>query len=552
MTQRSLTKRFVHLAAHCLVILAAGTGCSLSPEKVKEQADADVYDIIDRKWDEKFGLKTNFKISDTKAATGAIVVEKAIGESGVLSLEQAVALATAHNRQYQTEKEAIYLKALDLRLVRHRYEPNLFGRGSIGASRRGENAATGAEADFGFYQLLATGARISTRVALGWVNILSGTVPGGAGVSAILGAAIEQPLLRGSGRAIALEQLTQAERDTLYQIRAFNRFRKTFVVDVISRYYRILQLKDTVDNAESNYRTLAKIHKRTETLTEAGKLPRHELQQAHQDRLDALDTYVQAKKAYEQAVDEFKIVLSLPTTTKMEMDSKELNGLVANGVPKLDFGQDDAMKTALATRLDLANVADVVLDSQRKVAVAEDGLRTELNLIGVASPNISDRAGFGSLVGALQDDEDRYMLSAQLDLPLDRMAEKTAYRKSLINLIQRRRGHEEATDRIVLEVRQAYRNLKEARDRYMIQSRSLGLAKQRADNTFLLLQYSSRGNRRANTRDVLDAQKDLFRAQNDATAALVDYNIAVLEFYRDAGVLQVKPDGMWEKTTAAR
>ena len=144
------------------------------------------------------------------------------------------------------------------------------------------------------------------------------------------------------------------------------------------------------------------------------------------------------------------------------------------------------------------------------------------------------------------------MLSAQLDLPLDRMAEKTAYRKSLINLIQRRRGHEEATDRIVLEVRQAYRNLKEARDRYMIQSRSLGLAKQRADNTFLLLQYSSRGNRRANTRDVLDAQKDLFRAQNDATAALVDYNIAVLEFYRDAGVLQVKPDGMWEKTTAAR
>jgi len=486
-------------------------GCSLRPEQVKEQADTDVYSIIDRKWDEKFGLKTNFRISDTTPVADAVRVDRAIGESGVLTLEHAVALATNHNRQYQTEREALYLKALDLRLVRHRYEPNIFGRGSGGLSRRGEDATAEAGADFGFEQLLATGARITTRVALGWVNILSGNISGGTGLAAVLGAAIEQPLLRGAGRAIALEELTQAERDTLYQIRTFNRFRKRLVVDVIGRYYRILQLKDALDNAEANYHTLARIHDRSETLTRAGTLPRHELQQAHQ-----------------------------------------LKTLVADGVPELDFGEDDAVKTALAVRLDLANVADMVLDAERKVAVAEDGLRAELNLTGVVQPGITDRAGFDSLTGGLQSDEDRYTLSAQLDLPLDRMAEKTAYRKSLINLIQRRRDYEETADRVVLEVRKAYRNLKEARDRYLVQSRSLALAKERADNTFLLLQYSSRGNRRANTRDVLDAQEDLFRAQNEATEALVDYNIALLEFYRDTGVLHVKPDGMWQKATAAK
>jgi len=527
-------------------------GCSLRPEQVKEQADTDVYSIIDRKWDEKFGLKTNFRISDTTPVADAVRVDRAIGESGVLTLEHAVALATNHNRQYQTEREALYLKALDLRLVRHRYEPNIFGRGSGGLSRRGEDATAEAGADFGFEQLLATGARITTRVALGWVNILSGNISGGTGLAAVLGAAIEQPLLRGAGRAIALEELTQAERDTLYQIRTFNRFRKRLVVDVIGRYYRILQLKDALDNAEANYHTLARIHDRSETLTRAGTLPRHELQQAHQDRLEALDIYVRARKAYEQALDDFKIVLSLPTTTKMELDTDVLKTLVADGVPELDFGEDDAVKTALAVRLDLANVADMVLDAERKVAVAEDGLRAELNLTGVVQPGITDRAGFDSLTGGLQSDEDRYTLSAQLDLPLDRMAEKTAYRKSLINLIQRRRDYEETADRVVLEVRKAYRNLKEARDRYLVQSRSLALAKERADNTFLLLQYSSRGNRRANTRDVLDAQEDLFRAQNEATEALVDYNIALLEFYRDTGVLHVKPDGMWQKATAAK
>ena len=48
------------------------------------------------------------------------------------------------------------------------------------------------------------------------------------------------------------------------------------------------------------------------------------------------------------------------------------------------------------------------------------------------------------------------------------------------------------------------------------------------------------------SRRVLQAQRDLFEAQNDAAQALVDYKIAILSFYRDTGILQVRPDGMWE------
>lgn len=535
-------------AVLCCVVLAYMPGCSLSPDKVKDEADSDVYNIIGSKWDKDFGEKTNFKVSDTEPSDNAIQIERAIPESGVLGLEHAVSLATAHNRQYQTEKENLYQQALDLRLIRHRYEPNLFSRSAGGYSRQGDNAGYGAEGNIGFNQLLATGAQISTKVALGWVSLIRGDYEDG--FSRILSVAISQPLLRGSGRAVALEELTQAERDTLYEIRTFNRFRKTFVVDIIGRYYRILELGDNVKDSEENYRALTKIYRRMETLTEAGKLPRHELQQAHQDRLNALDIYGQAKKSHQQALDEFKMTLSLPTTMVMELEKEELNILIASGVPKLDFDEEDAIKTALSMRLDLANVADSVLDAERKVMVAEDGLRAELNLVGIANPNIANRTDFGALTGALRDSEDRYLLIAELDLPLDRMAEKTAYRKSLTNLIQGQRKHEEATDMVALEVRQAYRSLKEARERYLVQSHSLELAQRRVDNTFLLLQYSSQGNRRANARDVLDAQKDLFNASTDATAALVDYNIAVLEFYRDAGVLEVKPDGMWRKVAA--
>ena len=36
-------------------------------------------------------------------------------------------------------------------------------------------------------------------------------------------------------------------------------------------------------------------------------------------------------------------------------------------------------------------------------------------------------------------------------------------------------------------------------------------------------------------------------ASNNVTTALVDFAVATLALYRDVGVLQVRPDGMWEK-----
>ena len=103
------------------------------------------------------------------------------------------------------------------------------------------------------------------------------------------------------------------------------------------------------------------------------------------------------------------------------------------------------------------------------------------------------------------------------------------------------RAFEEAVDIVVLQVRQAYRDLTEAAEHYRVQLDSLKLAQKRFNNTLLLMQYG-----RASSRRVLNAQQDLFDAQNAATEALTNHAIAMLSFYRDTGVLQVKPDGMWK------
>jgi len=47
--------------------------------------------------------------------------------------------------------------------------------------------------------------------------------------------------------------------------------------------------------------------------------------------------------------------------------------------------------------------------------------------------------------------------------------------------------------------------------------------------------------------DLVDAQNDLTNARSALSGALVDYQVALLEFWRDMGILYVKDDGQWEE-----
>ena len=188
---------------------------------------------------------------------------------------------------------------------------------------------------------------------------------------------------------------------------------------------------------------------------------------------------------------------------------------------------DEAVEVALLRRLDMANRADAVLDAQRAVHVAADNLRGGLSVGGDVTMNTD-----GDIAGTA---------GAVLDLPLDRVAEQNTYRKALIALERSRRDYDLATDTVRMEVREAYRRLQETAERYAVLTEGRELAGERLEKTAALMQYG-----RASSRRVLVAQQDLYAAENAATDALTDYVVAMLDFYRDTGVLQVRPDGMWE------
>jgi outer membrane protein TolC len=508
-------------------------GCA--SKDYKADADKRVYNIVDKKWREEFGSKANYKISDVAPSVNDIKIDKKIPVGEVLDISHAVALATAYNRDYQLQKELLYTTALDLRLTRHIFETQYFGGLSGGYDSDWNDEVVGLEGNLGFNRLLATGTYISTKISSAWLDVLSGNMEGG--MAAVLTATITQPLLRDADRKVVTENLTQAERDTLYQIRSFNRYRKSFVVSIITQYYQVLELYERTKIAEDNYNTLTLLYERVEKLTKAGRLPALELDRMRQEKLKAADLYVQAVKEYGTLLDLFKVALGVPPTTEIRLDESSLETLETAGMHYPNFNEDEAVETALYHRLDLTNSADAVIDAQRKIYVAADAIGADLSVIGttnVASRNQGSRQ-------TMQPADD-YTVDFELSLPLDRVAEQNVYRKALITLSQRQRAYELAADTIKMEVRQAYRDLKEATERYKLQSEGFILAQERYRKTFLLMKYA-----RVSSRRVLDAQNALFDAQNEAIDSLMDYAVAMLNFYRDTGVLQVRPDGMWEK-----
>jgi outer membrane protein TolC len=182
---------------------------------------------------------------------------------------------------------------------------------------------------------------------------------------------------------------------------------------------------------------------------------------------------------------------------------------------------------------------DQVDDMTRKVILAAEGLGPQLNLTGKTNDITSPE---GTDFSRLQFHRGKYEMFYDADLPLDRKNQRNDYRVALIELERQQRNYDDYMDKVELEVRDAHRKLQQEAKSYRTQQTALDLARKRVDVSPLLWEAG-----RLNTRDFLESQDALLEAQNKVTAALVSHLVAKLNFFRDVGVLQVRPDGMWEQ-----
>jgi len=606
--------RCVLLAIGLSMLAAVPLACR-GPGVFREEADDAAYPIIERAQLEALGSARPFTISSVERSLRArLLLDQALPVSdaasvssrrverieqwpddgyfgGVdedggtptdaahevsLTLNEALRVAAANSRSYQSRKESVYLAALRLDLEADAFrntwtgmvdtvvssdlspDPTLSGLAntdSITLSRRFEQ-----------------GARFTGMLAVDLVKLLSGGMSETLGITA--DASLSVPLLRGSGRFVVTEPLRQAERDVVYEIFGFERFKRELAVQVASEYLSVLQTQDSVDNAAENFRRVAASTRRARRLADAGRLPEIQVDQARQDELRARNTWISALQRFESALDRFKDLLGLPTDAAITLDRSELAALVedprygfalaeaawdARGevpdadeeielVPPgdedagpLEIPEERALAIAMGNRLDLRTSIGRIVDAQRGVAIGADNLRADITLLGSASFGSSRSvASASSPSGELDPSDGFYSALLGIDPAFERTSERNAYRGALIAFESAVRDMQQAEDDVKFQVRSALRDLLEARETLKIQAEAVEVARRRVESTNLFLQAG-----RAEIRDVLEAQNSLLSAQNSLTAALVNYRVSELELQRDMGVLEVDHTGLW-------
>lgn len=519
--------------AFALFLLAAAAGSCRSPAEHREAADLEVYEILEQRRQELgMGLgatETRFSIEPQAVRMRERLLQGATLEP--LSLVEVLEVAAENSRDYQTQKENLYLSALDLTLERFRFAVQR--RGSVGALLAGDgDGATLASADgaAGFSKVLGSGAAIVGDLGLNLARDL--TSGDGWDLSSNLALGITQPLLRGFGERIVKEPLTQAERNVVYQVRDFERFRREFAVDVASQYFRILQQVDQVANERANMDNLELLRQRNEELATAGRLSDIQVDQARQDELRSKNRLIQAEERLGAQLDQFKLFLGLPIPSELDLDLSELQTLEA--AEELDVAENEAIATALALRLDYATQLDRVDDAERRRDVAADDLRARLD-VATDVRAVSDEGR------PLRYDKDGldWTLSAELDLPIDIVAERNSYRESLITLDRAQRNAEELADQIRSDLRDSLRQAATRLESLVIQQGAVELAERRIESTRLNLEAG-----RADTRDILEAQEALREARNALTAARIDHYLSQLALWRDMELLRLEEEGI--------
>lgn len=510
-------------------------GCK-TPEDHVEEADEEVYNILDQKWQDDFGYKANYKLTDMDPnAPGAVSM---VPPSGVLSLAEAVAIATNYNRSYLSQKEDLYTSALSLTLVRHEYAAQWFGTVDATYVYNNGNEETtldtqvGVEQQFLFGDALLIGAGLTTD----WFRFLTGDPE--TSLTSVLSATASAPLLGVGQATLRREELTQAERNVLYRIRNFNRFRQDFVVTTISDYYRVLQQRSRVEIQNASFKSIEASTNQIRMEFEVGQNTANAYGEAQQRLLEAEQQKVTRLQDYERALDVFKITLALPTDLDVQLDPNELRLLELIGISEPNYPEDEAIEMALNLRLDLANVRDSLVDAERQLVLAAKGLGPQVEFI--ASANVDSTPDTEFL--RLRFHEGLYRTGIAADLGLDQKSERNAYRRSLIDVQRQQRSYDEEIDNIKLEVRDSYRNLLQTAESYRIQKLGVELAQKRVEEQKIRLQYGS-----GDVRQLMDSENSLVNAQDALVNALVDHLNAKLRFFRDVGILRVLPDGMWEQ-----
>jgi outer membrane protein TolC len=528
------------IAAAIAFILLFDTGCSTT--EYHRQADEENYEIIRKVEEQVFGKTNAFTINTRHSSLKLdevqipeVIKERMVNGELPLTLASSLDIAVRQSREFQREKENLYLAALSLSDRRNVFASIWSGSANTSIEREtdADGRATGGGQLGLSKRIFRTGGTISGLLVNDMFKYFVGN-PSRQVVNTI-SLNLTQPLLRGGGRHNSVaNSLTQAERDVIYAIRDYSQFQKRFAVDVVNAYLDLLGRKNTVRNNYANYLSQQKAALRAETrVPRDGKLNEN---LARQSELRAKNSYINSITDYQNALDRFKDRLAIPLSMDVMLDDGPFNQLQTTGLSPISFDAESAYNLSVEKHLPTLNEVDRFEDAKRRVLVAANSLKPGLNIVGgasLATPAPDDYTNFDP-------DRVRANMGVELDLPFNRVTERNAYRSSLINFERQIRSLGQTLDTRRAVIAQGLRTLLQREATYRNNVVGVEIAETRVAQQNMLIEAG-----RANQQTLIDAENDLIGQRNARVSAIVSFQQARLQLLLDAGVINTDSPDFW-------
>lgn len=390
--------------------------------------------------------------------------------TAVLDRQAAVQLALLHSRAYQRELEDLYLSALDVSFQRFRFDTQFFGGNSTSFTKSGplsgsasDSSELSTDSSVEARRLFATGSQMVVEFA----NSVVWQFSGSDGYSSITPVSVQlvQPLLRGAGRAVVLEQLTNSERALLSNVRQLERFRRGFYLDIVAGlsagpgparggiglgtvapgggsgvggYLSLLEQQLQIRNQRTNVASLSRSLERLDEYLRTGITDPVQVEQIRQSLYSSQINLLSRGINYEDQLDRYKIVLGLPPELKVRIEDP-----LARPLELID-------PALLATQNEVARMLDPVREMAATAVSAYEAVQAAPRADRVARAAQAFAAAGDQAIAALQAvagrDYAKAALAASEAVSNIQSGEKAAEAADAVDLVKTARDVAQAVD----------------------------------------------------------------------------------------------------------
>ena len=460
-------------------------------------------------------------VSGLLLAVGSVALRAQLppqGTAPVLPLAEAVRVALLNNERVLSSRESIDQARLGVNLAESAFgtkiTPNVLG--SFGQSDvRNQTYGVGASRRF------PTGTEVRMDVGAATFRNQLGNFY--AADTTLL---VSQSLLRGFGPTVGRRPLERASHQVEVAQRQHALTEQQLAIEVAAIYYRLIAQRELAVAARTALENAERLLLASEAKLQANLVSQLDVFRARQLVAEASGQLFDIEGSIEDLKDQLRFVMARDA----DEDFRVAAEIDARPEP---VTSDEAVKLALANRVELRDAQAAVDEADRDIRFARHQLLPQLD-VSLALTRRETADSFRDAFGV-----DRFVPVTffSVSTPLDRTPELAGLHTAVIERDRRARARDTLRRRVAQEARRAVRLQQRLAYRLQSVGVSVEFAEREVDLAALRFQRGL-----SNNLDVVNSQANLLNATGQRLAVLADLAVARLDLRAVLGTLDVRRD----------